>query len=434
MRVKNIFLLFVGKAIARLISLFSLGAGSTWPGHVVLAINKEFLAEILGQNKQLKKVIIAGTNGKTTTSTLLKFILEKEQHKVFQNEEGANLLNGIASSLIKSSSLTGKIDKNVAIFEVDENSLPMVLKEIRPEAIVILNLFRDQLDRYGEVDLIAKKWQESLRNLSKGTEVFLNADDPQIAYLGKDLKTTVAYFGLDDKYLTSKEIPHDVDSAYCPNCGKKLSYKGISYSHLGDYFCQNCAFERPKISTNKFKSPLLGVYNFYNVHAASLVASRLFSISEDKIKKFLPSFKAAFGRQEEIIYKSRRVFLILSKNPTGFNQSISVMLRKLESKKDSLFLVLNDRIPDGRDVSWIWDVDFEKLPKAKQIFITGDRAYDMALRFKYAGIPDFKVFENLNKAIEVAIDGLSSNETLYIMPTYSGMLEVRKILSGKKLL
>lgn len=310
----------------------------------------------------------------------------------------------------------------------------MVLKEIRPEAIVILNLFRDQLDRYGEVDLIAKKWQESLRNLSKGTEVFLNADDPQIAYLGKDLKTTVAYFGLDDKYLTSKEIPHDVDSAYCPNCGKKLSYKGISYSHLGDYFCQNCAFERPKISTNKFKSPLLGVYNFYNVHAASLVASRLFSISEDKIKKFLPSFKAAFGRQEEIIYKSRRVFLILSKNPTGFNQSISVMLRKLESKKDSLFLVLNDRIPDGRDVSWIWDVDFEKLPKAKQIFITGDRAYDMALRFKYAGIPDFKVFENLNKAIEVAIDGLSSNETLYIMPTYSGMLEVRKILSGKKLL
>lgn len=434
MRIKNIFLLLCGKFISKLISLFSLGAGSTWPGHIVLSLNSKFISEILSFNKQLKTIIVAGTNGKTTTSTLLKFILTNNSLKVFQNEEGSNLLNGIASSLIKNSSSTGRIDKNVAVFEVDENSLPLVLQEITPDAIVLLNLFRDQLDRYGEVDLIAKKWQKSLQTLPKQTAVFLNADDPQIAYLGKDLRAVVTYFGLAAKYLTNKEIPHDVDSVYCPSCGEKLFYSGLSYSHLGDYFCRNCGFNRPKAIKNKLISPMLGLYNLYNINVAFLVGNKLFGISQEKFKKWLPQFKAAFGRQEKIVYKGKQVFLILSKNPTGFNQSISVILKKLESNKDSLLVVLNDRIPDGRDVSWIWDVDFEKLPQAKHIYITGDRAYDMAIRFKYAEIPGFKIFENLNQAVETAVKTILTKETLFIMPTYSGMLEVRKILSGKKFL
>lgn len=434
MRIKNIFILLCGKLLSELSSLFSLGAGSTWPGHIGLNLNERFISEILSQNKHLKTVLVAGTNGKTTTSTLLKYILENERYKVFQNEEGSNLLNGMASSLIKNSSLSGKIDKNVAIFEVDENSLPLVLKEITPDAIVLLNLFRDQLDRYGEVDLIAKKWQESLQTLPKRTTVFLNADDPQIAYVGKGLNAIITYFGLAMKYLTNKEIPHDVDSVYCPSCGEKLFYRGLSYSHLGDYSCQKCGFRRPKFIMNELVNPLEGLYNLYNVYAASLVANKLFGISQEKIKKRLPRFKAAFGRQEQIIYKGKKVFLILSKNPTGFNQSISVILKKLKTNKDSLLVILNDRIPDGRDVSWIWDVDFENLPKAKHIYISGDRAYDMAIRLKYAEIPGFKVFQNLEDAVEAAVEAVSTKETLFIMPTYSGMLEVRQIISGKKFL
>ena len=435
MRFKNTSLIFLGKLTSKLISIFSLGAGSTWPGHLVLNLNKQFISEVLSQNQNLKIVLIAGTNGKTTTSTLLKSILENNSYKVFQNEEGANLLNGLTSSLVKNSSLVGKIDKNVAIFEVDEASLPLVLQQIIPTAVVLLNLFRDQLDRYGEVDLIGTKWAETLKSLSKQTTVFLNADDPQIAYLAKNLKATVYFFGLQTKFLTQKEIPHDVDSVYCPSCSQKLFYNELSYSHLGDYYCRNCGFKRPKIThVNDLVSPLEGLYNLYNLYAAALVCNKLFNISDDRIKKVLPRFKTAFGRQEEIVYKNKKFFLILSKNPTGFNQSISVVVKKFKPKKDSLLLVLNDKIPDGRDVSWIWDVDFEDLPQARHLYIAGDRAYDMALRLKYADITDFEVFKSLNEAVDKIVKEVSSNATLFIMPTYSGMLEVRKILSGRKLL
>ncbi len=435
MKFKNLFPLLLGKLASRIINLISLGAGSTWPGHIALNLNQYFISDLLSQNKHLKIILIAGTNGKTTTATLLKFILSTSSYQVFQNEEGANLLNGIASSLIKNSSLFGKISKNVAIFEIDEASLPLVLQQIQPDAVVLLNLFRDQLDRYGEVDVIAKKWEESLQSLEKKTTVFLNADDPQIAYLAKNLRPKSDFFGLTNKFFTNQQIPHDVDSVYCPSCGQKLFYDGFAYSHLGDYYCKQCGFKRPKVGKKTdLPNPLEGLYNLYNLNAAALVCNRLFNISDDQIKKVLPQFKAVFGRQEEIIYKGKKIFLILSKNPTGFNQSISVVAKKFKQNKDSLLVLLNDRIPDGRDVSWIWDVDFELLPQARHLYITGDRVYDMALRLQYADVVNFKFFNDSAQAIKEAVKTTSNGETLFIMPTYSGMLEVRKFLSGKKLL
>ncbi len=425
----------VGKLITITIHKLSLGSGSTWPGHVALFLNESYVKDVLTKHPDLKVILITGTNGKTTTSTLVKFLLERNGLKVFQNSEGANLLNGVASSLIRNLKNSG--DYDVALFEVDENSLPEVVRQTNPHGLIILNLFRDQLDRYGEVNTIARKWLESLKKLPKNSTIFLNADDPQISYLGKNLRAKVLQFGLERELLEEKKIPHDVDSIYCPNCGNKLTYKGLSYSHLGDYMCVICGFRRKKFMTfndKKFKSPLEGAYNFYNVTAAIFLANNLFKIPLTDLKKTLVSFKPAFGRQERGFYKGRKTFLILSKNPTGFNQSIKVVSQKLRTGRDNLLVVLNDRIPDGRDVSWIWDVEFESLPKPKMFFVSGDRAYEMALRLKYGGRNNLKVVKELTASIEEAIRQTEKNATLYIMPTYSGMLEVRKLIKGKKFL
>ncbi len=414
-----------------------MGGGSTWPGHVVLYLNKNFIKNALLDNPHLKVILITGTNGKTTTSTLLKFLLEKNGGRVFQNQEGANLLNGMASSMIKNSNLAGRLDFETALFEVDENTLPAAIEQTNPKALVILNLFRDQLDRYGEVDIIARKWREGLKKLTKKTTVFLDADDPQIFYLGKDLEARVTAFGLSKKFLHKGDVSHDVDSIYCPECGQRLNYQGIAYSHLGDYSCSNCGFKRVLTNTlgkNMLKTSLEGIYSLYNAFAAILVANKTFNISLASLKRDLPKFKPAFGRQERFDLNGRKIFLVLSKNPTGFNQSINVVSKRIKKDRDNLLVVLNDRIPDGRDVSWIWDVDFENSPSPKKLFISGDRAYDMALRLKYAGFEKFEVDENLKKIINKAVNQTKEKSTLYVLPTYSAMLDVRKAIFGKKLL
>ncbi len=437
MKISDILLITLGKLINFSIKLLSLGRGSTWPGNIVFNLNKNFIKNVLSKNPNLKVVLITGTNGKTTTSTLLKFLLKKNGLKIFQNKEGANLLNGIASSIIKNSNFLGKLNFDAALFEVDENALPSAVIQTSPQSVVILNLFRDQLDRYGEVDIIARKWRESLKKLTQKTTVFLNADDPQICYLGAGLVAKVITFGLSQNYLNKGELPHDVDSIYCPKCGNRLTYKGISYSHLGDYFCSDCKFERKcdeVLEKNRLKSSLHGLYSLYNVFAAVLAANYVFNISLIDLKKYLPKFKPVFGRQESVNLNGKKIFLVLAKNPTGFNQSISVVSKKIKKKKDNLLIVLNDRIPDGLDVSWIWDADFENLPPPKRLFISGDRAYDMALRLKYAGFDRFEVGGNLRKTVNKAVSETKERATLYVLPTYSAMLDIRKVILGRKLL
>lgn len=407
-------------------------AGSTWPGHIALKITPTLLRSVQKKNPNLKIILVAGTNGKTTTSKLLQEVLETENYKVFRNEAGANLLNGIVSVVIKHTTLNGKIPYDVAIFEVDENSLPIILEEIKPFAIVLLNLFRDQLDRYGEVNTIAKKWQESLANASKQTILITNGDDPMLTFIGEKSGLAVSYFGLPEKYMKIGEAPHDVDFLFCPKCHTKLTYKMRSYSHLGIFECPNCEFKHDKTETfSTLPNPMLGTYNRYNIAAASLLLKNVFGIDTKQIEKTLKKFSPAFGRQEQIEYKGKNIFLLLSKNPTGFNQSIQAILEK--EKNPNVLLLLNDRIPDGRDVSWIWDVEFEELEKAKQITVSGDRVYDMGLRIKYCNLHS-DVLENIINALDSASSNLKTGETLFVLATYSAMLETRKILSGRKIL
>lgn len=430
------FQLLIGKSISFISKLFNLGSGSTWPGHIALKNNKNFIKNILNKNNHLKIILIAGTNGKTTTGKLIQTILEENKNKVFQNEAGANLLNGIASSLIRNSNLNGKINYDFAVFEIDENSLPLVLNNINPEIIILLNLFRDQLDRYGEVNIISEKWKKSLEKLNHKTTLILNADDPRIAYLGDTVKNKLLFFGV--KTIEKKSADHASDSAYCPKCGSRLDYKSITFSHLGDWMCGNCGLKKPKADLENFDIyPLPGLYNKYNTHAAVLTA-KLLGISDNKITKAFKNFKPAFGRQEVIEYKKKKIQIFLSKNPASFNQSLATIN---ELKARNLLIVLNDRIPDGRDVSWIWDVDFENnLKNFKSISISGDRVYDMALRLQYANNESritnhgIKIYENLKEAVDASLEKIIPDEILYILPTYSAMLDLRKILTGRRLL
>jgi len=436
-----LFKILISKFILFFLRFFNLGSGSTWPGHIALKLDKNIIKKILTKNKKLKIIIVAGTNGKTTTTLLLKHILKKLGYKVFSNQEGANLLNGIASTLVKYSTVVGKLDYDFAVFEVDEFSFPLVVNEFIPKAVILLNLFRDQLDRYGEVNTIGLRWFRTLKTLPKDLLLIVNGDDPYLYFSSKNLKLKKYYFGISGKLMNLKNIPHDVDFIYCPNCQNLLDYKSISYSHLGDYFCRKCGFkkgETENFEKEKINYPVKGLYNIYNVHAALTLIKYLIKIKLD-YRLIFSGFKPAFGRQEEIVYKNKKIFILLSKNPAGFNQSITLVADILKNKKANFLLVLNNRIPDGRDVSWIWDVNFFPLiKKADKIFVSGDRAYDMVLRLKYENMnlkkSAFVVVSDLKNAVNKALLKTNKNQKLYILATYSAMLEIRKILSGNKFL
>lgn len=428
----NIFLIILCKTISIISKLFKFGHGSTWPGHIALKLNPNFIGQILKKSKT-KIILVTGTNGKTTTAKLLQTILEESNQKVFINSSGANLLNGIASSIILKSNFVGNLNFDYAIFEVDENTLPQITKKIEPDFIIALNLFRDQLDRYGEINTVAKNWKMAYQHLSK-TEFVLNSDDPQIAYLGEGFKSKTHYFGLNDRKFEYEIQQHVADSILCPKCGTKLTYDAFYFSHLGKWRCEKCKLERPTPALESFKYyPLLGTYAIYDTLAA-ILTSQLLGITDDKIEQALKNFKPAFGRQEIMETNGKKIQLFLSKNPTSFNES----LRTINANNaKNLLIVLNDRIPDGTDVSWIWDIDFETLvTKNTNLYLAGDRVYELALRLKYADIdvPQENVFENLENAVFTGAKNTKTSEVFYILPTYSAMLEARKILTGKKIL
>lgn len=425
----NPYLIILGKTVSKISQLLNRGNGSTWPGHIALKGNPKFIRDILSQSKT-KIIIVAGTNGKTTTSALIKTGLEKNGKTVIQNTSGANLLNGIASTLLLNSNAQGKLIQDFTLFEVDENALPLVLQQVKPDYLILLNLFRDQLDRYGEINTIAHKWHSAINLLPNKTKLILNADDPQIAYIGLQNNIQSIYFGLQ-KEKNKQQMHQAADSVSCPRCGENLTFTEVTFSHLGKWECKHCDLKRPQIKEKECAiTNLKGTYNKYNSTAAFLVLEDL-GLSKKEIAEAFQTFTPAFGRQEVISYQGKKVQLFLSKNPTSFNQSYRTIQ---ELGALTLLIVLNDRIPDGRDVSWIWDTDLAEIEKFTTILIAGDRVYDMALRIKYTGYKKHQTFENLNKAIEAGMRNVQKNDTLYILPTYSAMLDVRKILTGKKIL
>ncbi|MFA6295917.1 MAG: MurT ligase domain-containing protein [Patescibacteria group bacterium] len=448
--------LFLAIIIAKLASFFvralNRGQATSLPGLLARKIDPQVLTKL---SAKLKKgvIIVSGTNGKTTTTRLISNILNEENFEFIHNRAGANLLSGVTSSLLSKCSLNGKLNYDWAVFEVDEATVPLVAKQTNPKVVVLMNLFRDQLDRYGELEKLAKLWKETIDNLSGETKIILNADDPLVSSIAIN-KKNIFFYGVNNENYKIEKIAESADSKNCPNCKEPLVYSALFYSHIGKYHCPKCGLTRPnlnlsaeEIKLNSFNGsdilmqedakkisvhfPLPGFYNIYNVLAAAACCLNL-DISFDKIKLGIEKTKAAFGRLEKFKLDKNDAILMLVKNPTGFNEVIKLL--ETDGKKKKMIITLNDNIPDGRDISWIWDVDFERLINfVDYVFVAGQRAEELVLRFKYAGLDLNKIGleKDYDKLLEMAKMKLDAGETLYILPTYSSMLDLRNIIAKK---
>jgi hypothetical protein len=436
--------LFGAKMINHGLHLFK-SAGTSLPGVVALKISSNFLSFL---SKYCKKdiVTVTGTNGKTTTSGLLAHILKMSDNTVLHNEKGANMLSGIASSLAVNYKPFSSFD--YAVLESDEAYLTKLYDYLKADYLLVTNLFRDQLDRYGELDTTAKKIQEAVTK-NPQLKLFINADDPMLLELGKDNKRI--YFGFDNiTYKNSiQESQAPAEAVYCP-CGSDLFYEKRYYAHIGRYCCPECKKTRPepdykgyaviyddcseiylKFKQDNqekelcFKTNLVGLYNAYNALAAISAALEL-KISPDIIQKGLDTYKSIFGRAEKFNVKGKNVLVQLIKNPTGASE----VLRTVNSSTCAkLLIIINDNYADGRDVSWLWDADFEMLKDyPHKIVVSGVRAYDMAVRLKYAGFDASKieVKNNIKEAFYYCLDSIEQGEQLLVMPTYTALLEMQK--------
>lgn len=397
---KTCVLIWLAKILSRVSRGFGWGVGGTWPGHIALKLYPGILRE-LEDKLAHGSVLITGTNGKTTAAKMLTAILRASSFRVVHNPTGANLLNGIASALIADGDFLGRPRSQIGVFEIDEASFPQAFALYNPEAVVVLNLFRDQLDRFGEIDLTAQKMHQALKKLPESAVAILNAKNAYAASLGKDLAAKVLYFGKDQT-----DVLADAFSV-------RFSYKGVI-----------------------FKIPLGGLFTVLNAMAAITTAESL-GVSLSTARDALSGFRPAFGRQEEFEISGKKVKIMLAKNPASFNANVR-LLSSLPGLA-AVLLVLNDNVPDGRDVSWIWDAKPARLIEmSREVIVSGLRADDMALRLKYCGREvkslRLKVQSDLKKAVKLGLEFTPKGETFYILPTYSAMLEVRKILKGRKIL
>lgn len=446
---RKFFAILIGRLAGKLSKSTGRGSGSTIPGVVAQKIDPNIISKLSGKLPG-GIVLITGTNGKTTTAKMLATILEEAGVKVIYNFAGSNLSRGIASLLISHTNFWGtKIDAQMAIFEVDEATMPEITAHVTPKVVLVTNLFRDQLDRYGELDRTASIIGESIKLLD-GTAIFLNSDDPLVSSLS-NYNRKVAYFGLNlDNFETNSTGA--IDSKDCVYCGAPLTFQKRYFGHLGQYECKKCGKKRPepnylleKIDLNVENSSatlvtpvgntninlqIPGLYNLYNAIAAASVANYL-NIPLNKIAYSLNNVSAAFGRMEKICFAGNKcIYLLLVKNPTGFTQCIETLCYDKSPKK--LLLALNDNFADGTDVSWIWDAELELLTEtADQVIVSGIRAEDMQLRLKYAdfNLENVTIEKNIPSALDKGVASLSESETLYILPTYTAMLEIRKILA-----
>jgi UDP-N-acetylmuramyl tripeptide synthase len=436
-----------GKATGTLSRITRRGGGTTLPGDVARAIDPNILTE-LANDLTRGSIVITGTNGKTTTARLISWLLEGAGHRVVSNRAGANLIFGATAAALNRAGANGKLMADWGVFEIDEASLPRAIKEIQPKATLVMNLFRDQLDRYGELESIAKKIEQALGTLPEDAPAVLNADDPRVAQIGLDLSRKPLWYGLDDERVATKTLPHAADARTCPRCGASLIFDLVYVGHDGVYRCPNHDFARPQpdikatdielhgfdslamsVGGTRIEMPLGGLYNCYNALAA-FAAGCSVGLDAKYISERLKTFKAAFGRQERIDFRGRHLILVLSKNPAGFNETLRTAVEL--AKGENFIIGLNDRKADGTDVSWIWDVDFEQLrDHAKTVIPAGVRADDLAVRLKYAGVPAMEPQTDPGKALDELVKSTTDGDTVYALCTYTAMLDIRAELSRR---
>jgi UDP-N-acetylmuramyl tripeptide synthase len=476
-----------GKAAGLTSRLLRRGGGTTLPGVVARRIAPDTLRRLTA-GLPGGVIVVGGTNGKTTTTRMLAAILAADGRRALHNRAGANLVTGLTATALAGSTLVGRVRADVGLFETDEAALPRALDETRPRLVVLHNLFRDQLDRYGEVDTIAASWRDALERLPDSSTVLLNADDPAVAALGERLTARVRYYGLEDTRHAGGGATHFADSQFCRRCGAPYVYSAIFYAHVGHYVCDRCGHRRPTPDFRlerlelagtvggrlyiafppgghgepapepahatgylEIRLPLPGLYNALNALAA-IAASLLVGVAPARARDTLETFSAAFGRIERVDAGGKSLLLALIKNPVGASETVRMLVggqgsgaRGQESADLTpdprtptpglhLLIAINDKYADGTDVSWLWDADFERLAgRVAGAVVGGTRAADMAVRLKYAGVDPERVLAepDLARALDLALERLPAGATLYALPTYTAMLDLRAELARR---
>lgn len=417
--------------------------GSSMPGALAIKIFPEVLSHLA---RQIKKeiIVVCGTNGKTTTNNLLYSFIKSCGFSVVCNNVGANMLYGVCCAFVSEANIFGRLSADYACIEIDEASAVKVFKHFTPDKMIITNLFRDQLDRYGEIDITVKYLKEALF-IAPDTELILNGDDPLVAQFGVNTDRRCYYMGIDeDAGISCGEI---VEGRFCVLCGARLLYDFYHYSQLGKYACTKCGFKRPpldfcvkdlRLFTNEmswnlytkgkavpFDVKYKGFYNIYNICLSYCAA--MLAVGDVNYKSILDGYKAQTGRMEEF-WLRKKTILNLSKNPAGFNQAISTVIEDPADK--DLLIAINDNAQDGKDISWLWDVDFERLNEAriKSFILCGTRANDMAVRLKYAGADTSKIqkFYDYQEAARAAAN--QDGEVCYALVNYTAVFKMQKIL------
>jgi UDP-N-acetylmuramyl tripeptide synthase len=428
--------------------------GTALPGLVALSIDPDFIAA-LASDLAHGVVLVSGTNGKTTTTRMLSDIVRATGWAPTHNRSGSNLERGIAGALLTESTWRGEPTGDIGLFEVDEASLPLVLARISPRIVLVTNLFRDQMDRYFEIDQLARRIGDAIAKLDPRVTLVLNADDPIVAWLGKRHAGPVLYFGVDDPTVGGR-VPQVIsDATRCPRCKQPLRYERVVLAHEGDWACPSCGLARPdrdvaatRVALTPVSSeiqlrtavasafdpvrvPIAGLYNAYNALAALAVA-RALDIALPTAALAIANFRPAFGRLEQVAVDGREMRLILVKNPAGFNAAIGALLET--ARRPRLLVALNDRDADGRDVSWIWDADFETLaPAVEHTVVTGIRSRDLANRLKYAGVARerIEVVDAWGSAIDRAIGAAAVGGEVVVLATYTAMQALRSELARR---
>ena len=432
----NYFTIFIIKILNVLLNLFGKNGGNIL-GKIALRFNKNIFSHF---KVKCPVIAVTATNGKTSTNNCIKYTLSEAGFKVVSNVEGNNMDTGILSTLLKNCTISGKIKADFLCFEVDESYVPVIFKSFRLDTLIVLNFFRDQLDRNGEVETLILKINDFLKNYNGN--LILNNDDPNVSRLGyanPDNKK-VYYFSCEKYKYATEAMKEAGEGKFCPFCKTKLVYEYYQYSHIGKFKCPNCNYGDNKIykyayniDLNKrcfdvdgitYSIPGNNIYTIYN-HLAVLAVCSLYNIDTEIVLKSFKDFSLNNGRSEEMLIKDCKSIINLAKNPTGANVSIR-MLNENEDAKDLLF-VLNDNIADGKDVSWIWDINFDKLNNVNRIITSGTRTYDIAIRIKVAGFDEDKIFPFLD--IESALEKLyETSNTKYIIANYTALQPTRTAL------
>jgi len=495
LKLKLFITILIGKFLIALCRFVKLG-GTSFPGKVAEKLYPGILKKL---SAGLKIVMVTGTNGKTTTTRIIEKILQENKVRYITNKSGANLVNGVITTFIEAVDLSGKTDASIALIEIDEAAFSKICSSMVPHILVVTNFFRDQLDRYGELYgtlNLVKKTAALFDNI----KLVLNADDSLCASIGKDLNNEVIYYGIDKESLAQKstesymnenvnlktdadingvidahtdantntdknsklslnnEVCNSKDAVFCLYCQSKYEYDYHIYGHLGGFKCPNCGYIRPSADISciaitemkdthtdvemrfgdqviKTRVNLPGLYNVYNALAAA-ACSEVLGLPVQNTVKALGSFESGFGRMETIAADDKFLKLILVKNPTGFDQVLSYFIDQNDDNLQIAFII-NDNAADGRDISWLWDVDFEKLlriiHRKPEFYVSGLRAEDMAVRLKYAGIDTDKIviIKDYNELVNKGLSKTKPGKSFYILPTYTAMLELRKLLKLK---